>query len=75
MSSILHKSDAGGVKLRLNDAAALRRAYVALASALAQLAVLAATLADCVAEIDINPLIAGPDGCIAVDGLVVPNSL
>ena len=39
------------------------------------LSVLAATLGDRIVEIDINPLIAGPDGCIAVDALVVGRSV
>ena len=47
----------------------------ALAEAVAGLSVLAATLGDRIAEIDINPLIAGPDGCIAVDALVVGRSV
>ena len=44
----------------------------ALANAIARLSVLAASLADCLAELDVNPVIAGPGGCIAVDALVVP---
>ena len=32
---------------------------------------LAATLGDCIGEIDVNPLIAGPDGCMAVDAMVI----
>jgi hypothetical protein len=43
----------------------------AVAEAMARLSVLAATLGDCIGELDVNPLIAGPDGCIAVDALVV----
>ncbi|MFP6745283.1 MAG: acetate--CoA ligase family protein, partial [Alphaproteobacteria bacterium] len=43
----------------------------ALADAMARLSVLAHTLGDVIAEIDINPTIAGPDGCMAVDALVV----
>ncbi len=42
----------------------------ALASALSRFSVLAATLGDLVAEIDANPVIAGPDGAVAVDGLI-----
>ncbi len=42
----------------------------ALASALSRFSVLAAALGDVVAEIDVNPVIAGPDGAIAVDALV-----
>ena len=44
----------------------------ALANAVARLSVLATSLADCLAELDANPVIAGPKGCIAVDALVVP---
>ena len=43
----------------------------ALAESLARFSVLGAALAGQVAEIDINPLIAGPRGAIAVDGLVI----
>lgn len=42
----------------------------ALASALSRFSVLAAALGDVVAEIDVNPVIAGPDGAIAVDALI-----
>ena len=44
---------------------------VALTETMARLSVLAATLGDVIAEIDINPIIAGPNGCVAVDALVV----
>ncbi len=43
----------------------------ALAEALSRLSVLAAALGDVVREIDVNPVIAGPEGCVAVDALVV----
>ncbi len=46
----------------------------AVADALARFSVLAATLGDAIGEIDVNPIIAGPDGCRAVDALVVPVS-
>ncbi len=42
-----------------------------LCRAAAQLSALAATLGDCFGEIDINPLIVGPESCVAVDALVV----
>ena len=45
-----------------------------LAQALASFSVLCAALSDHIAEIDINPLIAGPGGVVAVDGLVVSAS-
>ncbi len=43
-----------------------------VAGALAALSRLAADLGDDLDELDVNPLIAGPEGCIAVDALVVP---
>ena len=43
----------------------------ALAEALARFSVLAVTLGEVIAEIDVNPFIAGPAGPIAVDALVV----
>ena len=46
----------------------------ALADALARFSVLCATLGDAIAEIDVNPVIAAPDGCRAVDALIVPRA-
>jgi acyl-CoA synthetase (NDP forming) len=46
----------------------------AVAEALARFSVLAATLGDALAEMDVNPVIAGPDGCLAVDALVVASA-
>ncbi len=43
----------------------------ALAEALARFSVLATELGGAIAEMDVNPVIAGPEGCIAVDALVV----
>jgi acetate---CoA ligase (ADP-forming) len=43
----------------------------AVAAAVASLSTLAEDLGDHVAAIDVNPLLAGPDGCLAVDALVV----
>ena len=43
----------------------------ALAETIARFSVLAATLGDRLAELDVNPLIAGANGCMAVDALVV----
>ena len=43
----------------------------AVASALARFSVLAASLGDLIAEIDVNPLIASDQGLVAVDALVV----
>jgi acyl-CoA synthetase (NDP forming) len=65
----------GGLKLaRLLDGARGRPKAdrAALANAFARLSVLARDLADMLAEIDINPMIAGPTGCVAVDALIVP---
>ena len=44
----------------------------ALAHALSRLSVLAVELGDVVAELDVNPVIVSPTGCVAVDALVVP---
>ncbi|MGH6718635.1 MAG: acetate--CoA ligase family protein, partial [Alphaproteobacteria bacterium] len=43
----------------------------ALAQAFARFSVLAATLGPRLAEIDVNPVIAGANGCVAVDALVI----
>ena len=43
-----------------------------LASMLARFSMLAHALGDMIAELDLNPVIAGPDGVVAVDALVVP---
>ena len=43
----------------------------AVARAVSRLSVLAADLGDHLEALDVNPLIAGPDGCLAVDALVV----
>ena len=45
-----------------------------LAHAVSRLSVLASDLGDLLAALDVNPVIAGPDGCIAVDALVEPVS-
>jgi acyl-CoA synthetase (NDP forming) len=45
-----------------------------LADAVARFSVLAACLGDLIGELDVNPLIAGPDGAVAVDALVLPRS-
>ena len=44
----------------------------ALSQAIARLSVMARSLADVIDQVDVNPLIAGPGGCVAVDALVVP---
>tara|TARA_B100000676_G_scaffold265073_1_gene277817 strand:+ start:4211 stop:6298 length:2088 start_codon:yes stop_codon:yes gene_type:complete len=46
----------------------------ALATMLARFSVLAAELGDSIAELDLNPVITGPDGAVAVDALVVPST-
>jgi acetate---CoA ligase (ADP-forming) len=43
----------------------------AVADAVANLSVLAVDLGDLLAAVDVNPLVAGPAGCVAVDALVV----
>jgi acetate---CoA ligase (ADP-forming) len=45
-----------------------------LADCIAGFSTLAATLGDQIAELDVNPLIAGPDGVVAVDALMVPRA-
>jgi ATP-grasp domain/Succinyl-CoA ligase like flavodoxin domain len=47
----------------------------AVAGAVARLSVLAADLGDLLDALDVNPVVAGPDGCVAVDALVVPRGL
>jgi hypothetical protein len=44
----------------------------ALAAALARFSVIIADLGELLQEVDINPLLAGPEGCVALDALVVP---
>jgi acyl-CoA synthetase (NDP forming) len=44
----------------------------ALAHAVSRLSVLALELGDLIAELDINPIIVSPTGCVAVDALVIP---
>jgi acyl-CoA synthetase (NDP forming) len=44
----------------------------AVVDALVKLSVLAASLGDRLAGLDVNPLLAGPSGVVAVDALVVP---
>ncbi len=43
-----------------------------LADCIARFSVLAASLGDLIAELDVNPLITGADGAVAVDALVLP---
>ncbi len=43
-----------------------------LADCIARFSVLAASLGDLIAELDVNPLIVGADGAVAVDALVLP---
>lgn len=46
----------------------------AVADALARLSRLAADLGDLIAEMDVNPVLAGPGGCCAVDALLTPRT-
>jgi len=43
----------------------------AVADAVVHLSTLAVDLGPSLAALDVNPLIAGPDGCVAVDALVI----
>jgi acetate---CoA ligase (ADP-forming) len=45
-----------------------------LAHAVSRLSMLAADLGDLIAELDANPVIVSPSGCLAVDALVVPRT-
>jgi acyl-CoA synthetase (NDP forming) len=47
----------------------------AVAEAFSAFSAMVADLADLIAEIDVNPVIAGPDGCVAIDALVIPKSV
>ena len=47
----------------------------AYCEAVARFSVMAASLGDVIDEIDINPVITHPDGCIAVDALIVGRAL
>lgn len=44
----------------------------AVGRALVRLSALAADLGDLIEALDVNPLIAGPDGCVAADALLIP---
>ena len=46
----------------------------ALAETAARLSVLAAALGPAIAELDVNPLRVGPDGCLALDALLIPKA-
>ena len=46
----------------------------ALAAALSRFSLLAHDLGDLIGAVDVNPLIVGPNGCVAVDALVEPAS-
>ena len=54
------------------SAARPRPTSTRVAHAVSRLSVLAADLGDLLDALDVNPVIAGPDGCVAVDALVVP---
>jgi hypothetical protein len=47
----------------------------AVCEAFARFSLIAATLGDEIAELDVNPVIAGPNGVTAVDALVVPRAI
>ena len=46
----------------------------AVADVVVRLSTLAVDLGPALAAVDVNPLVAGPDGCVAVDALVVATS-
>jgi succinyl-CoA synthetase beta subunit len=46
----------------------------AVVEAIVRLSTMAVHLGDQLAAVDVNPLVAGPDGCLAVDALVVGTS-
>jgi acyl-CoA synthetase (NDP forming) len=46
----------------------------AVARALVRLSALAGDLGDLIEALDVNPLVAGPNGCLAVDALVIPGA-
>jgi acyl-CoA synthetase (NDP forming) len=46
--------------------------FALLAKALSRFSVLAADLGDLIAEADVNPIVAGAEGCVALDALFVP---
>ncbi len=46
----------------------------ALSQALSRFSTLASDLGEFIAEMDVNPLMAGPQGCVALDALIVPRS-
>ena len=63
-----------GLKARplLDGKRGMRAADIdAAAEALARFSVMAADLAGLVQEIDVNPMLCGPQGCVALDALVV----
>jgi hypothetical protein len=43
-----------------------------LAATVSRLSVLASDLGDLIGELDVNPVLVSPTGCVAVDALVVP---
>ena len=47
----------------------------AVADAVVRLSALAVDLGDRLSALDVNPLVAGPAGCVAVDALVVAGSI
>ncbi len=47
----------------------------AVCKAFARFSLIAAILGDEIAELDVNPVIAGPNGVVAVDALVVPRAI
>ena len=54
--------------------AAMAKPGIELALAIARFSLLATSLGDLIGELDVNPLIAGADGVVAVDALVLPRA-
>ena len=74
-SSAMRMIDALRIRPLLDGARGSDPADVAaLARAVSRLSVLAVELGDLIAELDANPVIVSPTGCLAVDALVVPRS-
>ncbi len=67
-----------GLKVRpmLNGVRGARPSdMAAVAEAFSAFSAMVADLSGLIAEIDVNPVIAGPNGCVAIDALVLPKSL
>ncbi len=68
-AGLIHKTDAGAVKLDLRGPADVATAYRELADLLLRVSRLADDLPE-LAGLDLNPVIAGPHGCLVADARV-----